>query len=182
MTEKEKMLAGENYDGGDPQLIEERLLARDLCFKLNNTKPSNTKDRETIIDKLINIERPFHIESSFNCDYGYNINIGKGFYANFNCVILDTCRVEIGDNVLFGPNVQVYTASHPTDPKARLDMIEFALPVIIGNNVWVGGGAIICPGVTIGNNVTIGAGSIVTKDIPENSIAVGNPCKVISKV
>lgn len=178
-SEKEKMLSGENYDGGDSQLVAERLLARELCFKFNQASPTSIKVREEIIDKLINIKKPYHIEANFNCDYGYNINAGKNFYANFNCTILDTAAVVIGDNVLLGPNVSIYTAAHPTDPKERLDMVEFAKPVSIGSNVWIGGGAIICPGVSIGDNVTIGAGSVVVKDIPTNTIAVGNPAKVI---
>lgn len=181
-TEKDKMLAGEIYNATDTELAKGRQYARDLSYELNMTKPSDTEKRETIIDKLLIIKKPYHIESNFNCDYGYNIEIGKNFFANFNCTILDVCKVVIGDNVLFGPHVQVYTAMHPTDPTERLEGIEFAKPIKIGNNVWIGGGAVIFPGVTIGNNVTIGSGSVVTKDIPENTVAVGNPCKVIRSV
>ncbi len=122
------------------------------------------------------------METPFYCDYGYNIEVGDNFYANFGCVILDVNRVTIGDNVLLAPNVQIYTAGHPVDPEKRLTGKEYGKPVFIGNNVWIGGGVIICPGVKIGDNVTIGAGSVITRDIPNNTIAVGNPCKVIKSV
>ncbi|MDF2524594.1 MAG: maa, partial [Clostridiales bacterium] len=124
----------------------------------------------------------FHIEAPFNCDYGYNIEVGENFYANYGCTILDVNKVIIGDNVLLAPNVQIYTAAHPVDPSKRLTGKEFAKPIVIGNNVWIGGGAIICPGVKIGDNVTIGAGSVVTKDVPENVVAAGNPCRVIRRI
>ena len=118
----------------------------------------------------------------FYCDYGYNIKIGDVFFANFGCVILDVNRVEIGDNVLIGPNVQIYTATHPVDPAERLSLLETSKPIRIGNNVWIGGGSILCPGIRIGNNSSIGAGSVVTKDIPDNVVAVGNPCRVIREI
>lgn len=181
-TEKEKMLAGEIYDAFDTQLVNDRKKARDLAFKFNNTLPSDLDTKNQIKRSLINTKDNFHIEAFFQCDYGYNIDVGDYFFANFNCTILDVAKVSIGDNVLLGPHVQIYTAMHPTDPAERLKMIEFAKPVTIKNNVWIGGGVIINPGVTIGNNVTIGAGSVVVKDIPDNTIAVGNPCRVIKNV
>lgn len=119
-SEKEKMISGKNYDGSDSQLVAERLLARKLCHQFNQTCPTNIQKRESIIDKLINIKKPYHIESNFNCDYGYNLHVGKNFYANFNCTILDTAPVVIKDNVLLGPNVSIFTAAHPTDPNERL--------------------------------------------------------------
>lgn len=181
-SEKEKMLAGELYDGSDDKLIKEREYARYLTFEFNHTRPSEKEKRQEIIKKLINVKGSFHIEGSFNCDYGYNIEVGNNFYANYGCTILDVNKVKIGDNVLLAPNVQIYTAAHPVSPAVRLTGKEYAKPITIGNNVWIGGGAIICPGVTVGDNVTIGAGSVVNKDIPDNVIAVGNPCRVIKRI
>lgn len=176
------MLASELYDATDAQLVKERVYARDLTFEFNHTKPSDTEKRQELLKSLIRVKGTFHIEAPFYCDYGYNIEIGNNFYANFGCVILDVNQVQIGQNVLLAPNVQIYTAAHPTDPAQRLTGREFARPIVIGDNVWIGGGAILCPGVKVGNNVTIGAGSVVTKDIPDNVIAAGNPCKVIRSI
>lgn len=181
-SEKEKMLAGDLYFADDQELTKERDRAKDLTFEFNHTRPSEKEKRHKILKQLIKAKGTFHIEAPFYCDYGYNIEVGDNFYANFGCIILDVNKVTIGDNVLLAPNVQIYTAAHPTDPTKRLTKKEFARPVSIGNNVWVGGGAIICPGVRIGDNVTIGAGSVVTKDIPDNALAVGNPCRVIKNV
>jgi acetyltransferase-like isoleucine patch superfamily enzyme len=139
--------------------------------------------RCSVIKKLFGkIGSNFTIESPFRCDYGYNIFAGEKFYANYNCVILDCARVTIGNNVFFGPNVSLFTAGHPIHFEPRNTGLEYAFPITIGNNVWIGGGAIINPGITIGDNVVIGSGSIVTKNIPSNSIAVGNPCKVIRNI
>lgn len=183
MTEKEKMLNGILYDGGDPELIEERAQARELVHEFNNALPGEREKRDQVIRKLFaRTGRVFHIEPRFQCDYGSNIEVGENFYANFGCVILDVNKVTIGDNVLFGPNVQVYTAGHPVDPEERLTMLEYGKAIAIGDNVWIGGAAIICPGVTIGSNSTIGAGSVVTKNIPANVVAAGNPCRVIRAV
>lgn len=181
-SEKEKMLSGDYYDASDEELVIERDYAKNLIFEFNHTIPSDKEKRREIISRLIKAKGSFHIEAPFYCDYGYNIEVGENFYANHGCIILDVNKVQIGNNVLLGPNVQIYTAAHPIDPAERLTGKEFAKPIVIGDNVWIGGGTIICPGVKIGNNVTIGAGSVVTKDIPDNVVAVGNPCKVIRKL
>ncbi|NLL45276.1 MAG: sugar O-acetyltransferase [Clostridiales bacterium] len=181
-SEKEKMLAGELYNAADEELVSEREHARNLLYEFNHTRPGEKEKRQEIIKQLIVAKDSFYIEAPFNCDYGYNIEVGDNFYANYGCIILDVNKVSIGDNVLLAPNVQIYTAAHPIDPFERLTGKEFAKPVSIGDNVWIGGEAIICPGVKIGNNVTIGAGSVVTKDIPDNVVAVGNPCRVIRRI
>jgi len=181
-SEKELMLAGELYDAFDEELTRERNRAKELIFEINHTKPTDKEKIQNLFKDLIVHKEIFHIEPPFFCDYGYNIQVGDNFYANHNCIILDVNRVSIGDNTLLAPYVQIYSATHPTDPAERLTGREFAKPITIGNNVWIGGGAIICPGVTIGNNVTIGAGSVVTKDIPDNMIAAGNPCKIIKSI
>lgn len=181
-TEKEKMLSGDYYNANDQELIRERDHARNLTFEFNHTKPSEKERRQEILRQLIIAKGRFYIEAPFNCDYGYNIEIGENFYANYGCTILDVNKVKIGDNALLAPNVQIYTATHPTDPIERLKGLENAKSILIGNNVWIGGGTIICPGVKIGDNVTIGAGSVVTKDLPDNVIAAGNPCRVIKRI
>ncbi len=181
-SEKEEMLSGDYYNASDEELVRERDYAKNLTFEFNHTRPSEKEKRQEIIKQLIKARGSFHIEAPFYCDYGYNIEVGENFYANYGCIILDVNKVWIGNNVLLAPNVQIYTAAHPIDPMERLMGKEFAKPIVIGNNVWIGGGTIICPGVRIGDNVTIGAGSVVTKDIPENVIAVGNPCKIIREI
>lgn len=183
MTEKEKMLSGQLYDASDPELVRERLDARELLYDFNNCRPSKNDYRIGILKKLFGkTGKHLFIEPSFQCDYGYNIKVGENFFANFNCVFLDVMEINIGSNALLGPAVQIYTATHPLDPNERGTMLEAAKPVSIGNDVWIGGGAIINPGVRIGNGVTIGAGSIVTKDIPDNVFAAGNPCRVIREI
>jgi len=181
-NEKDKMLKGLFYNANDEQLVRERDRARSLLYEFNNLSPDEKEKKQEIIRKLIKTKGSFHIEAPFYCDYGYNIEVGENFFANFGCVILDVNKVTIGDNVLLGPYVQIYTAAHPTNPIKRLSGKEFGKPIVIGNNVWIGGGAIICPGVKIGNNVTIGAGSVVTKSLPDNVVAVGNPCRIIKRV
>lgn len=178
-SEKEKMLSGEYYDAGDEELAKERDYARDMIYEFNHTRPGEKAKKQQILKQLIRAEGSFHIEAPFYCDYGYNIEVGENFYANYGCIMLDVNKVHIGDNVLLAPNVQIYTATHPIDPAERLTGKEFAKAIVIGDNVWIGGGTIICPGVKIGNNVTIGAGSVVTKDIQDNVVAAGNPCNVI---
>ena len=181
-SEKEKMLAGELYFPEDQNLTDDRFMAKMLISEYNSTRPIEEKERKEIMERLIVMKGKIKIRPPFYCDYGYNIEVGENFYANFSCTILDVNKVIIGDNVMFGPNVQVYTATHPLDPKERLKELESSKPIIIGDNVWIGGGAILLPGVIIGKNTTIGAGSVVTKDIPENVLAGGNPCKIIKKL
>ncbi len=181
-SEKVKMLAGEYYMADDEELVRERDRAQALAFEFSHTPPCEKEKRQEILKRLIIARGAFHIEAPFNCDYGYNIEVGAGFYANYGCTILDVCKVTIGQNVLLGPNVQIYTATHPLDPAVRLSGMEYGKPVTIGDNVWVGGAAVICPGVTIGENATIGAGSVVTRDIPPNAVAAGNPCRVMKRV
>ena len=184
MNEKEKMLAGEIYDANnDINLINERIKAKDLCYEYDNLRPSQVKERKEVMKKILGkVGGEFLIEQPFICDYGYNIEIGKNFYSNHNLTILDANKVEFGDNVFIGPNCGFYTAGHPLDYKTRNKGLEYAKPIKVGNNVWFGGNVTVLPGVEIGDNSVIGAGSVVTKDIQENSIAVGNPCKVIKKI
>lgn len=183
MTEKENMLAGKLYFASDEFLFNERQRSKELIYNLNNLHPLRLKERENILRELLGkIGDNSFVELPFRCDYGYNIEIGENFYSNYNCTILDCAKVTIGDNVLFAPNVSIFTASHPIDPQSRKEGWEFAFPVSIGNNVWIGGNVVINPGVTIGDNTVIGSGSIVTKNIPENVIAVGNPCKVLREI
>lgn len=180
MTEKEKMLGGKAYKSFDPQLFQERQLAKDLNYQINQLHPFKLEERNELFRKLLgSTGSQFHIEPPFYCDYGYNIAIGENFYSNYNCIILDCAPVNIGDNVLLAPNVAIYTAGHPIHYEPRNEAFEYAFPVTIGNNVWIGGNTVINPGITIGDNTVIGSGSVVTKDIPANVIAAGNPCKVI---
>lgn len=182
LTEKEKMLKGDYYNAFEESLLRDRKKAQQLCRQLNDIPDGSQAERSQIIKLLFQTDKEVWIESPFRCDYGYNIDVGKNFYANFGCVILDCNLVKIGDNVKFGPNVQVYAATHPVEPKERISGKEMAYPISIGDNVWIGGSSIILPGVTIGNNTVIGAGSIVTKNIPDNVVAVGNPCRVIRPI
>lgn len=183
LNEKEKMLSGEIYDASDKHLIKERNIAKDLCFEYNHLQPSKLKERKALIKKLFGkTGKMFHIEQPFYCDYGYNIEIGENFYTNVNVVILDCAKVTFGDNVMIAPNCGFYTAGHPFDVEQRNKALEYAYPITVGNNVWIGAGCSILPGITIGDNTVIGAGSVVTKDIPANVLAVGNPCKVIREL
>lgn len=179
-TEKQKMLAGELYLASDPELAAASQRARRLLRMYNTTTEEEQDLRSQILNDLFGQVGPkFEIVPPFHCDYGSNIYAGNGLYMNYGCVILDCNTVNIGENVKCGPYVQIYTAYHPTEPEIRLSGRELAAPIKIGNNVWIGGGSIICPRVTIGDNTTIGAGSVVVKDIPENVVAVGNPCRII---
>ena len=171
-TEKEKMLAGEFYEARDPQLVLERRHARALTAELNRSSDGDGKLRQKIIKELLgSCGERIIIEPPFYCDYGSNIHLGNNVYFNFNCIILDVTRVDIGDNVLFGPNVQIYTATHPMSAEARRAGLEKADAIRIGSDVWVGGGAIILPGVSIGDRTVIGAGSVVTRSMPEDVFA-----------
>ena len=179
-TEKEKMLAGELYDALDKQLSEERQKARLLLKELNDSREDQVEERNRILKELIpDSGACLWLQPPFYCDYGSNIKIGEKVFFNFNCVVLDVTQVSIGSRTLFGPNVQIYTATHPMDHRERASGLEYAEPIVIGEDVWVGGSAIICPGVTIGDRSLIGTGSVVTKDIPSDVFAAGNPCKVI---
>lgn len=184
MTEKEKARLGLLYDANyDEELLAERRRCKELCFQFNQLSPLKELEQKEIIGKLFGkTKENFCVTAPFSCDYGYNIEIGENFYSNHNLVILDGAKVEIGDNVFIAPNCCITTAGHPINIDERNRGLEYAYPIKIGNNVWIGAGANILPGVTIGDNVTIGAGSVVNKSIPANSIAVGNPCKVIKTI
>lgn len=184
MTEKEKMLAGEVYCAIDPQLLKELDEAREVIHDYNLLRPSENEKKLELLKGLLGHigDDKIIINQPFRCDYGKQISIGKRFFANFNFTILDEAPVTIGDDCFVGPNVSIYTACHSTDPVERNTRQEWAKPVTIGNNVWIGGSVTILPGVSIGDNVSIGAGSVVVNDIPSNTIAVGNPCKVIKQL
>jgi maltose O-acetyltransferase len=178
-TEKEKMLAGELYDPRDPVLASERLQARRLCQRLAAADPADAEERQRLLTALFGTLTDVWLEPPFHCDYGRNVHLGRGVFFNFGCVILDVMSVRIGDHTLFGPAVQIYTAMHPLDADERRAGLEFARPVTIGRDVWIGGAAVICPGVTIGDRAVIGAGSVVTRDVPPQVFAAGNPCRVV---
>lgn len=184
LTEKEKAALGLLYNNNhDQQLISERTFCKQLCQHYNQTMVTDFSERERIIRQLIKtIGTGFVIEQPFYADYGYNIEIGKSFFANHNLIILDEAKVTIGDFVFFGPNCGLYTAGHPLDVTQRNAGLEYAYPITIGDNVWFGGDVKVMPGVSIGSNTVIGAGSIVTHDIPADVIAVGNPCRVLRKI
>ncbi|MCL8538319.1 sugar O-acetyltransferase [Chryseobacterium gallinarum] len=184
MTEKEKCAAGLLYNANyDKELIRERIACKDLCQEYNGLKNSDSENRYRLLKRIIgNIKENICIEPAFWCDYGYNIKTGENFYANHNLVILDCARVEFGDNVFIGPNCSFYTAGHPLDVKQRNEGLEYARPIKVGDNVWLGGNVVVLPGVSIGNNSVIGAGSVVTKNIPDNVVAVGNPCTVVKSI
>lgn len=183
MTEKEKMLSGNLYMANDQELKADVKKSRMLIRLFNNTTEEQKEYRAELLKELFKKTGDnIYIEPSFKCDYGCNISVGNNFYANFDCIILDVCNVDIGENVFFAPRVCIYTAGHPIDAEVRNTGLEFGKPVKIGNDVWVGGSTVINPGVNIGSNVVIGSGSVVTKDIPDNAIAVGNPCRVLREI
>ena len=182
MSEKQKMLAGEFYIADDPELVEDNKKASLWMDRYNRSHILSQPEREELLKELFgSVGKGVNIRPPFFCDYGYNISIGDGVFLNFNCVILDVCKVRIGDFCFFGPAVQIYTASHPMNSQLRRNQ-EFGRPVSIGSDVWVGGGSIICPGVTIGSKTVIGAGSVVTRDVPDGVVAVGNPCRVLREI
>jgi maltose O-acetyltransferase len=181
-TEWDKMRAGELYDPFDAELVAARTRARNLCQDLNATREADQDLRRRLTRELFGAGGDsVWMQPPFYCDYGVNIVLGERVFFNFNCVVLDVCPVRIGNFTLFGPNVQLYTATHPLNAELRRRQ-EFAKPITIGDDVWVGGGAIVCPGVTIGSRTVIGAGSVVTRDIPPDVVAVGNPCRVMRKI
>jgi len=177
-TEKQKMLRGELYFANDAELTADRTRAKGLCHDYNRHV---TLDRARL-EALFGYSTDAYLEPPFFCDYGYNIRLGKNVYANHNLVILDGNEVTIGDNVFIAPNVVLTTASHPVDPATRISGLEFAKPIVLGVNVWIGANAVVLPGITIGANSTIGAGSVVTKSIPANCVAAGNPCRVLRQL
>ena len=181
MNEKEKMLNGELYmPDNDETLFNERIKCKTLCYQFNNLSPDKLDARKELIKKIIGkTGNKFWVEQPFICDYGYNIEIGENFYSNHNLTILDCAKVTFGDNVFIAPNVSFYTAEHPIDYETRNKGLEYAKPITVGNNVWIGGGVNVLSGIKIGNNVVIGAGSVVTKDIPDNVVVAGNPARVI---
>ncbi|TYP96918.1 maltose O-acetyltransferase [Sphingobacterium allocomposti] len=177
------MVAGEIYKASGKELFEERQHAKEQLFLFNNLEPSKIKARKQLLKKLLGgTTSRFYIEPPFRCDYGYNIYLGDNFYANYNLTILDCAPVRIGDNVMMGPNVSLFTAGHPIDAAMRASGWEFAKPIVIGDNTWIGGQTVVNPGVQIGRNVVIGAGAVVTKDIPDNVVAAGNPCRVLREI
>jgi len=183
MTEKEKMIQGELYLAQDPELVADRIRAQSLCYEFNQLSVHDRAKRKALLQQLFRTEQvDFYIEPTFKCDYGYNITLGARFYANYDCVLLDICPITIGDNCMLAPGVHIYTATHPLDPVERNSGYEFGKPVVIGNNVWIGGRAVINPGVTIGDNAVIASGSVVVKDVPANSVVGGNPARIIKTI
>ena len=183
MTEKEKMINGIEYQADDKELIRELNEVKDLCWEYNSLRPTLLRERNALLQQILGkADDDTFINQPFFCDYGKHIRVGKRFFANFNLTVLDEAFVTIGDDCFIGPNVSIYTACHSTDPAERNTRREWAKPVNIGHNCWIGGSVTILPGVTIGDNVTIGAGSVVVHDIPADSVAAGNPAKVIKKL
>ena len=183
MNQKERMLAGLPYKAWLDGLAEERLENKKRIYKYNNLPPEAEKEQDELIKEILGkTGENVHIEAPFHCDYGYNIEVGEDFFANYNLTVLDVGKVRIGKNAQIAPNVSIYTAGHPIHPDSRNSGYEYGIEVTIGDNVWIGGNVCIMPGVTVGDNVVIGAGSVVTKDIPDSVIAVGNPCRVVRAI
>ena len=183
MTQRERMAAGLLYDAADPALAAARRAAGDRCHAINSLPPSQVEARMALFRQLFAaLGEGAHIEQPFHCDYGFHITAGRNFYVNYNCVILDCAPITFGDNVLIAPNCALYTAGHPLDPAERASGLEFAKPIRVGSDVWIGGNTVVNPGVTIGDNTVIGSGSVVTRDIPAGVVAVGNPCRVVRPI
>lgn len=183
MSEKQKMLAGEFYSPTDKELVEAHNRAQRLSRLFNATSEEQEDYRLELLKELFGATgEKFYIKPSFHCDYGSNIHLGENFYANFDCVILDVCKVTFGKNCMLGPRVCIYTATHPIEAEKRNSGLEFGKPVTIGDNVWLGGSSVINPGVTIGNNVVVASGSVVTKNVPDNVVVGGNPAKIIKEI
>ena len=181
MTMKERRDAGLAYQS-DASVMEEQAVSRRILQKLNFMDRSDFEGIAAVVKELLGKSEGAFINPPFYCDYGKNIEVGKNFFANYNCTILDVAKVKIGDNCQMAPNVAIYTAGHPIHPATRNSLYEYGKPVTIGDNVWIGGNTVLCPGVRVGSNVVIGAGSVVTKDLPDWCIAAGNPCRVIRKI
>ncbi|MDF2693433.1 MAG: galactoside O-acetyltransferase [Labilithrix sp.] len=182
-SQRERMLAGDPYVANDPELQKESVRAISLCEQYNRTSVRDRSERQRILRELCgSVGEEVEIRPPFYCDYGYQIRIGARTFANFNFVALDVARITIGDDVQIGPNVQLLTPTHPIEPEPRRAKIEGAKPITIGNNVWLGGGVIVCPGVTIGENTVVGAGSVVARDLPANVVAVGNPARIVRRL
>ncbi len=184
MNQKERMLANLPYKSWMDGLKEDRMACKKKLYTYNNLPPEQEAEREALLREILGktCEGYLNIESPFHCDYGYNIEVGKEFFANYNFIVLDVGKVKIGDNFMCGPNVQISTAGHPLHPESRASGYEYGIDITIGDNVWIGGNVLVCPGVTIGSNVVIGGGSVVTKDIPDNMLAYGNPCRIIREI
>ena len=184
MDNKERMLANLPYKSWMDGLNEERMECKKKLYEYNNMHPEKQAEREKLLREILGKTKEGYlcIESPFHCDYGYNIEVGTDFFANYNLIVLDVGKVKIGDHFMCGPNVQICTAGHPIHPESRNSGYEYGIDITIGENVWIGGNVLVCPGVTIGNNVVIGGGSVVTKDIPDNVVAVGNPCRVLREI
>jgi monofunctional chorismate mutase, gram positive-type, clade 2 len=180
-SEKEKMIAGELYFSGDPELVADRKFAREQMHLINQEKDSNIRE-QLLKETFGKVANHIYMEPNVRFDYGYNIFVGKDFYANYDCVLLDVCPITFGDNCMLAPNVQIYTASHPLHPVKRNSGLEDGAPITIGDNVWIGGNAVLTPGVTLGNNVVVGAGSVVTKSFPDNVVIAGNPARIIQEI
>lgn len=182
-SEKQKMIDGELYEPWDEVLVRERELARKLVRQFNSTIETEYNLRVELIKQLFgSTGEKVYMEPTFRCDYGSNIHVGDSFFANFDCVILDVCEVKFGENCMLAPGVHIYTATHPVNPYERIKGPEYGKPVTIGDNAWIGGGAIINPGVTIGDNVVVASGAVVTKDVPSNVVVGGNPARVLKEI
>ncbi len=183
LTEKEKMILGKPYNPLDKELVSARVHAQLLQKEFNATAPDNGKERKRLLKELVpHQKKSCFVHPPFYCDYGFNVTLGERVFLNFNCTVLDAAPVTIGDRSMLGPNVQLYTATHPLDAQERATGIESGQAITIGKDVWIGGNVTVCPGVSIGDRTVIGAGSVITKDIPNDVVAAGNPCRVIKPI